>query len=87
MSILEEEVIVLNPSESDSDILQRSAECSSETTTTPVATGVKSSTVTDHSLVREMRSMNAKIEEFQQEQIQSKKAAANRERMMEKHLK
>ena len=31
--------------------------------------------------------MNAKIEELQQEQLQSKKAAANRERMMEKHLK
>jgi hypothetical protein len=52
-----------------------------------VAKGLKSSTVTDHSLVRQMRIMNAKIEELQQDQIQSKKAAANREKMVEKHLK
>ena len=71
MSITEEEGIALNPSESDMDILQRSVESSSDTTTTSVATGVKSSTVTDLSLVREIRIMNAKIEELQQEQLQS----------------
>jgi hypothetical protein len=31
--------------------------------------------------------MNAKIEELQQDQLQSKKAAANRELMVERHFK
>ena len=43
--------------------------------------------MTDPSLVRQMCIMNAKIEKLQQDQIQSKKAAADREKKVEKHLK
>jgi hypothetical protein len=84
----EEEMFHLSPSESDKDILQRSVEDSSEATTTNVAKRFKSpSSVTDPSLVRQMRVMNAKIEELQQDALQSKKAAANRELMVERQFK
>jgi hypothetical protein len=69
----EEEMFHLSPSESDRKILLRSVE--------------SSSSVTDPSLVRQIRIMNAKIEELQQDQLQSKKAATNRELMVERHFK
>jgi regulator of sirC expression with transglutaminase-like and TPR domain len=76
-----EEVIHLSPSESDKDILQRTEEDPSEATTTQVAISFKSpSSVTDPGLVmRQLRMMNVKLEELQQDALQTKMAAAYRE--------
>jgi hypothetical protein len=66
----EEKMFHLSPSESDREILQQSVKDSSEATTAKVAKSFKSSSsVTDPSLARQIRILNAKIEELQQDQL------------------
>ena len=84
----DEEVMHLSPSESDKDILKRSGEDSSEATTTSVATGFMSSSVTDPGLVmKTLRIMSAKVEELQQEALQNRQAASYREILIERRFK
>jgi hypothetical protein len=85
----DEEVMHFSPSESDKEILQRSEEDPFEATTTSVAKSFKSpSSVTNPGLVmRQLRIMNAKVEELQQDALQTKKAASYREIQVERKFK
>ena len=88
MATNDEEEMHLSPSDSDKSILQRSGEDSSEATTTPVATGFMNSSVTDPGLVmKTLRVMSAKVEELQQESLQSRQAASYREILIERRFK